>query len=321
MQLRKRTKPAWEGHYLRFFVTALSTAISLYVAGMPLYANVQEIRPLPDRNWTRAQADGRGEMNIRLRVDHESEVTVRGDVVRIRTLSGRWARDEGSVMSAPLPFGNVRIDFSKRDGRGRVWVVQQPSAANRFQFIFRISDPQGGMGRYHVRLRYPTDTTDWRQSAVRSPAPVRQSYGFSPRKPNDTVWNNVSLGRPNSWNRLPGRPLDPRRMERVSDVHGRNGGRFEFRGRVDEEVLFFIRGHQVTAQTQFGRRMELERWSLDEPIPLGRPLRIQVSRKDGRGSVQLLEAPHPGNNYTAVIRVYDPRGGSDRYHFRLDWRY
>jgi hypothetical protein len=317
MQARYITKPRSVGGYLRH-VVVLTAGIALCATGVPLYANVQEIRPRPNGDW---KGNGHGEMNIRLRVDQEAEVTVRGDRVRVHTISGRWVTEEGSTMSAPLPFTNARIDFSKKDGRGKVWVVQQPSAANRYQLVFRISDPQGGMGRYHIRLRYPTAGTGWQQSAVRPPAPPRHGYGFSPRGHDDSAWSKVSFRRPGSWNRMPGVPLDPRRMERVSDVHGRNGGRFEFRGRVDEEVLFFLRGNQVTVQTRVGRSVEVERWSLDEPVPVGRPLQIRMSTKDGRGMVDLLEPPHPGNNYTAVIRVYDPRGGSDRYHFRMDWQY
>lgn len=160
----------------------------------------------------------------------------------------------------------------------------------------------------------------WEQSALAPASLGNGGFRSGARHGSGSPWRGVSFGRPGSWSRLPGYPLDLRRQERVSDIHGRNGGRFEFRGHVDEEVLFFVRGHQVTAQTRFGRHMRIERWSLDEPLPIGRPLRIQVSKRDGRGSVQLLEAPHPSNNYTAVIRVYDPRGGSDRYHFRLDWR-
>jgi hypothetical protein len=46
---------------------------------------------------------------------------------------------------------------------------------------------------------------------------------------------------------------------------------------------------------------------------------VQVERKDGRGDVTLLEIPWDGNDYTAVVRVSDPKGGDDRYHFRLTW--
>ena len=73
-------------------------------------------------------------------------------------------------------------------------------------------------------------------------------------------------------------------------------------------------------QNYAGRGMQVERWSMDDRLPVGRPVRLHLDRKDGRGHVQLLESPNPRNNYTAIVRVVDPKGGSDRYHFRLDWR-
>jgi hypothetical protein len=36
--------------------------------------------------------------------------------------------------------------------------------------------------------------------------------------------------------------------------------------------------------------------------------------------VVLLERPWQGNDFTAVVRVEDPSGGDDRYHFLLQWR-
>ncbi len=294
-------------------------ALALSAITMAAFANVQEIRPRPNNNWGRDR--GQGEMNIRLRVDEEVEVAVRGDRVFIRTLSGRWAEERGSDMSAPIPLRNVAVQFSKRSGRGRAWLVEQPNRGNRFTARFRISDPKGGDARYHIRLRYSTESWGWesRNATVPwqgNPATRRPS----PAPVANAAWREPSWGRPSTWSRLPGRTLDPRRRERVRDVHGRDGGRFEFRGRVDEEVLFFIRGNQVTAQTQFGRRIQIDRWSLDEPLPVGRRLRVRVDRRDGRGRVQLLEEPNARNNFTAVILVSDHRGGSDRYHFRLDWR-
>jgi len=325
-----------------------AVAVALLGFGLPLFANVQEIHPRPNREWNRGR--NQGEMNIRLRVDQDVEVAIQGSRVRVRTLGGRWATDQGSDMSAPLPMRPVPVEMSRRDGRGRVWVIEQPSHRNGFRMVLRISDPQRGDDRYHVRLRYPTENWGWERSAAPSPRPApRPALGPGPRPlpPPSHSWNNsgswndgrgrndnrhrndhgpdawrqVSFGRPNSWNRLPGRPLDARWRERAPNAHGRNGGRFEFRGRIDDEVLFFIRGGQVTAQTQAGRGMQLERWSLDQPFPAGRPVRLQLSRRDGRGRVEVLESPHPSNNYTTVLRVYDPRGGSDRYHFRLDWRW
>lgn len=138
----------------------------------------------------------------------------------------------------------------------------------------------------------------------------------------DDDWRNDAYRRNDRdrFRRSAAYPLDPRFRERSRDYGGRRGGRFEFRGRIDDEVIFFIRGGQVTVQNYAGRGMQIERWSMDDRLPVGRPVRLHLDRKDGRGRVQLLEAPNPRNNYTAVVRVVDSKGGSDRYHFRLDWR-
>lgn len=146
------------------------------------------------------------------------------------------------------------------------------------------------------------------------------------RDRDDNRWDrNGSWDRDGNWNRGNGwgrgYTLDPRFRVREGDYRGPNGGRFEFRGRIDDEVYFFIRGGRVTVQNRAGRGMLVERWSLDDPFPVGARVRLNIDRRDGRGRVQLVEEPSPRNNYTAVIRVFDPSGGSDRYHFRLDWRY
>ena len=39
---------------------------------------------------------GKGQCDIRLQIDKEAEVRVRGDMVFVRTVSGREARDDGS---------------------------------------------------------------------------------------------------------------------------------------------------------------------------------------------------------------------------------
>ena len=51
---------------------------------------------------------GQGQCDIRLQVDGEVEVSVRGQTVFVRTISGREARDDGSECNAPLPEGNLR---------------------------------------------------------------------------------------------------------------------------------------------------------------------------------------------------------------------
>ena len=316
----RRTNFGWSeiGWSEKWGRLALS-AVALGLMSASVMASVQEIRPRPNGDWGRNRSEG--QIDIRLRVDGEAEVAVHGDRITVRTLSGRPAYDQGSEYSAPLPQANLAIDLDKRDGRGRVWLVEQPSRRNRYTAVIRISDRDGGDDRYHVRLRFQNafggghpGNGDWRDNDRGND---RGNNGWG----NDGYRNREPWRRPSSWNRLPGVPLDRRYQERARDYGGRSGGRFEFRGRIDDEVVFFIRGGQVTAQTTAGRGFQVERWSIDDAMPVGRPVRINIDRKDGRGRVEVLEEPNPRNNYTAVVRVYDSSGGADRYHFQLDWRY
>jgi hypothetical protein len=36
--------------------------------------------------------------------------------------------------------------------------------------------------------------------------------------------------------------------------------------------------------------------------------------------VELVQAPEASNQYTAIVRIDDPKGGADTYEFELVWR-
>jgi hypothetical protein len=98
---------------------------------------------------------GKGQCDIRLQVDGEVEVSVRGDMVYIRTISGRDARDDGSECNAPLPPTDPRnFGFEVKDRRGDIRLLAEPSRRSDFSAIVRIRDDQGGEGRYHFRLTW-----------------------------------------------------------------------------------------------------------------------------------------------------------------------
>src|SRR2546430_7876283 len=64
---------------------------------------------------------GKGQCDIRLQVDNEVEVQVRGDMVFVRTISGRDARDDGSECNIPLPNRDVEgFDFEVKDSRNDI---------------------------------------------------------------------------------------------------------------------------------------------------------------------------------------------------------
>src|SRR5438132_14076048 len=71
---------------------------------------------------------GKGQCDIRLQVDNEVEVSVRGDTVMIHTLAGRDARDDGSECNAPLPDRNLEgFGFEVKDSRGDIRMLSEPS--------------------------------------------------------------------------------------------------------------------------------------------------------------------------------------------------
>lgn len=99
----------------------------------------------------------RAELNWEGRIDDRAELVIRGRSVRVRTISGQRNGQGRSYWSGNPRGGNWRpgrVSVSKRDGRGRVRVVQQPSRSNNFTTIIRIEDLKGGADNYRVRVRW-----------------------------------------------------------------------------------------------------------------------------------------------------------------------
>jgi hypothetical protein len=121
---------------------------------------------------------GKGQCDIRLQVDGEVEVLVRRDMVSIRTIAGRDARDDGSESSAPLPDRNIEgFNFQAIDSRDEIRLVAEPSRLNNFTAVVHIRN-SGGAGRYHFRLSWVTTGSGGPTEERRGGGP-----GFS--------WNNT----------------------------------------------------------------------------------------------------------------------------------
>ena len=108
-------------------------------------------------DWSPNRRDGR--CSIRVRIDDDSDVELRGDLIRIRVLKGGLGRDEGSECNAPLPTsGNIRnFRFRGIDGRGNPRLVQEPGSRNYYVAVVNVQDPQGGDERYRFDLSWEWD--------------------------------------------------------------------------------------------------------------------------------------------------------------------
>jgi hypothetical protein len=135
---------------------------------------------------------GKGQCDIRLQVDGQVEVAVRGDQVSIKTLSGRDARDDGSECNAPLPNRDIGgFNFEVKDSRGEIRLIGQPSRRNEWAAVVSIRDTAGGEGRYHFRLSWNMPANDYRGPGNDRPPSRRDDTLDRPAAGAGFSWNNT----------------------------------------------------------------------------------------------------------------------------------
>jgi hypothetical protein len=97
---------------------------------------------------------GPGTMTWRGRVDDYVELNIQGNRVRSREREGSQTLSEQVSFSNPLPRANVTVSVKKRDGRGRVSVVQQPNQSNNYTAIIKIDDDKSGADDYEIEMAW-----------------------------------------------------------------------------------------------------------------------------------------------------------------------
>ncbi|HSF16282.1 MAG TPA: hypothetical protein VLK65_12090 [Vicinamibacteria bacterium] len=93
---------------------------------------------------------------------------------------------------------------------------------------------------------------------------------------------------------------------------------FRWRGRVDIGCDIEVRGSHHEVKDQGGAGTHEKSVSFSAPLPAS-DTPVSVDKLDGRGSVELVQTPSSANNFTAVVRIEDPKGGADEYNFELRW--
>jgi hypothetical protein len=83
------------------------------------------------------------------------EVFIQGGRIRYQVLSGAPFRDSEVSFSEPMPPGPLRsLRLNKREGRGRVRILEQPSRQNGYTARLLIDDPKRSGARYHIILEW-----------------------------------------------------------------------------------------------------------------------------------------------------------------------
>jgi hypothetical protein len=96
-------------------------------------------------------------------------------------------------------------------------------------------------------------------------------------------------------------------------------GLFELVIYVDGDNYISVRGNEIAYQVQSGGLPRDTGSNYNQPIPRAMFGTFNMVKVAGRGSVELVEEPGPGNDYTALLRIIDSRAGRDLYHVRLEW--
>ena len=116
-------------------------ALAVFGAAV-FFGNVQNVH---------AQRGG-GSMEWSGTVDDVTQIVIRNRNARTRHISGRFYNDSNFDFNGRAPRQNVDVRVDKRDGRGKIYIVQQPNRRNNFTTIVQIEDNKGGADRYRFTL-------------------------------------------------------------------------------------------------------------------------------------------------------------------------
>jgi hypothetical protein len=103
-----------------------------------------------------------------------------------------------------------------------------------------------------------------------------------------------------------------------SIIENYQSGRVNWRGRVDQTVNIYVSGADVWEQVVSGNALMNTGFDINGYLAR-RPGTVNVRKRNGRGTVSVLQQPSAANDYIAVIQVFDPQGGADNYEVEITW--
>ena len=271
------------------------TPIALWAFSVPQPAGADTQFRARQMTRTDVPAD-KGQCDIRLQIDAEAEVSVRGDLVHIRTISGRDGRDDGSECNVPLPARDVQgFRFEVADGRGEIRLLSPPSRRSGYQAVVYIRDSAAGEGRYHFRLSWIRTGGGVFPGDLRDDFPGRRRDDDFSQSRGGLAWNNT---------------IHYSGRGRGSSVLSGYGSQSLSDASVDID-----RGGKilVTFRTDSGRPLNLTGYVIASE---GDTLRADVATDDAarlRGSMYLARDAR-GEVYRITLEATD---GQSRLH--LDW--
>lgn len=115
----------------------------------------RDIRDPRDQRDQPDRQSGRRGLLWQGRVDGRVRVTVQGGAAFSEVVQGQPVQNERAGFDRPLPRrSDVTPTIQKRAGRGRVQIIETPSARNNYRLVFEIDDPEGGASDYQIEVTW-----------------------------------------------------------------------------------------------------------------------------------------------------------------------
>jgi hypothetical protein len=262
---------------------------------------------------TSARADGRTLFVWSGTVDREAIIVMRGANLETQGDRDDTFRDARFRVMDALPRENGMISIARADGRGDIDVIEQPSLFNGYTARVRVRDRQGGADRYRVVVTWE-EARGWdRRDRREDDRDTRDNRGGYDRGGYDR--GGIDRGGP-----------DRSRNDRGGYDGGRgdvnaafSSGALRWSGDVDAVAEVRIQGRRVDYYARNGRQLYNVRSDLRGAGLPAASVPLDLRRFAGRGNVYIAQYPRVFNNWTAIIRIDDSRGGSDVYDFDLRW--
>lgn len=86
------------------------------------------------------------------RVDKEVRLIIKNRNIETQLISGNPNPPGTFSFADPLPTRNVKVEVNKKEGRGKVRVLQQPNRNNDYTAIVQIYDEGGGARDYQIEI-------------------------------------------------------------------------------------------------------------------------------------------------------------------------
>ena len=102
------------------------------------------------------------------------------------------------------------------------------------------------------------------------------------------------------------------------DFPSSQSGRVVWKGRVDDDVRIVIRGGTADVETIGGTPYYNSSTNFSASLPRRR-VNVRLQLRKGRGEAFIEQQPSRENDFAAVIRIRDSRGGASDYEIEVSW--